>query len=62
MDDDEVEMPVVEPAHPFKDQLWQLIRMEAWKDVATEPSLAPFLNTTILSSNSLEEVMTESTT
>ncbi len=21
--------------HPFKDQLWQLIRMEAWKDVVS---------------------------
>ena len=30
--------------------------MEAWKDVATEPTLAPYLNSTILSSSSLEEV------
>ena len=95
------------PRHPFKDQLWQLVRMEAWADVVrpsthhshpslalyrclmprprrlvrhirpahphlfpcllppcptllplqvTEPALAPFLSSTVLSSPSLEHL------
>ena len=33
--DEEDQLSIYPGPHPFKDQLWQLIRMEAWKDVVS---------------------------
>eukprot|EP00195_Chlamydomonas_chlamydogama_P015193 CAMPEP_0202889850 /NCGR_PEP_ID=MMETSP1392-20130828/408_1 /ASSEMBLY_ACC=CAM_ASM_000868 /TAXON_ID=225041 /ORGANISM="Chlamydomonas chlamydogama, Strain SAG 11-48b" /LENGTH=395 /DNA_ID=CAMNT_0049573279 /DNA_START=260 /DNA_END=1447 /DNA_ORIENTATION=+ len=45
------------PHHLSKQQLWERIRVESQQDAASEPTLASFLYSTVLSHNSLEKTL-----